>query len=143
MLFNIIGVTVIMLVGSVVMYWLQTNIAQSVRSVRVAQAKTAKAKVIEIEAPAILGRDDHNVSTALSFEVLPENGKPFKARSLWLIEAGQIPGIHAGRMLPVRIDSKTQKIIYPDVAWAKYDWLREHETKPIFDNSPSEEKLAE
>jgi hypothetical protein len=98
------------------------------------QAKPGSAKIIEVGTSIIGKKSDELISAALRFEVTPKSGKAYKARSPWVIEPDHIGQIRVGESISVKIDAKKQNIIFPDVAWAHYDWSRQHEIEPIYED---------
>lgn len=133
---SLIVVIVTIFVVSVVLlglaFWFQENTAKE-EVARFNQANPGKAKILEI-GTSIFGKTDSRISAALRFEVTPQSGKTYKARSPWVIEPEHIGQIRIGEILAVKIDSKKQNLIFPDVAWARYDWTRQHEIEPIYDD---------
>ncbi len=80
-----------------------------------ANAIPATARVISV--------DDSDVSSGgidleLTLEVTPPNGIPYQVSSNWSVEPLSISKIQAGSILPVKIDVKNPKIIYPVDDWA-------------------------
>lgn len=96
-------------------------------------AHPGNAKIIEV-GTSIIGKTGERISAALRFEVTPKSGQVYKARSPWVIEPDHIGQIQVGQSVSVKIDSKRKNIIFPDVAWARYDWTREHEIEPIYED---------
>jgi hypothetical protein len=113
-------------------FWFQEN-ASKEELERFNQAYPGTAKIIEI-GTAIIGKADSRVSAALRFEVIPQSGEVYKARSPWVIEPEHIGQIRVGECFSVKIDTKKQNMIFPDVAWAHYDWTRQHEIDPIYED---------
>jgi hypothetical protein len=113
-------------------FWLQEN-ASKEELKRFTQARPARARIIEI-GTAIIGKTDSRISAALRFEVFPQSGEMYKARSPWVIEPEHLKQIRVGESLTVKIDARKQNIIFPDVAWAHYDWTRQHEIEPIYED---------
>lgn len=113
-------------------FWFQENASKDELK-RFKQASPAQAKIIEI-GTSIVGKADSRISAALRFEIVSESGKAYKARSPWVIEPEHLGQIRVGESIPVKIDSKKQNIVFPDVAWAHYDWTRQHEIEPIYED---------
>lgn len=113
-------------------FWFQENASKDELK-RFKQASPAKARIIEI-GTSIVGKADSRISAALRFEIVPESGKTYKARSPWVIEPEHLGQIRVGESIAVKIDAKKQNIVFPDVAWAHYDWTRQHEIEPIYED---------
>ena len=82
---------------------------------KIASALPATAKVISV------GDSDFSsggIDVELTLEVLPPGGVPYQVTNNWSIEPLSISKIQAGSLLPVKIDAKNPKILYPDVDWA-------------------------
>ena len=132
----IIATVVIICLGSLAVAWLQIQQTEADASNRLCNARPAQAKIIEIGTTNFSQNGDR-ISTALRFEVLPPYGLPYKARSSWLIEPAHIPDVRVGKLLPVKIDSHKEKVIFPDVAWAEFDWRRENELELVYEELPA------
>jgi hypothetical protein len=113
-------------------FWFQENASKEEQK-RFKLANPAKAKIIEI-GTSIVGKSDSRISAALRFEVIPDTGKTYKARSPWVIEPEHLGQIRVGESIAVKIDAKKKNIVFPDVAWARYDWTRQHEIEPIYED---------
>lgn len=128
----IITVAVIVVAGlGIILFW-QMNRFRAATN-RFDQATPASAKIIEI-GTSIVGKANERISAALRFEITKPDGALYKARSPWLVLPDHIGQIRLGEIFPVKIDPQKPTIIYPDVAWAEYDWTREHEIEPIYED---------
>ena len=131
---NVIIVVSTLIIGSVVMYWLQEWADKLKRQAQLSAARPATLKVVDVTIASpktMMGRDDERVSTAVSFEVQLPMRAPFRVRSPWIVEAGHVMNLRTGTILPVKFDVRTGRTIFPNVAWAAYDWRRESEVLPI------------
>lgn len=129
---SIIVITVILVAGlGVTLFWQLNKFERGTD--RFDQATPATAQVIEI-GTSIVGKEQVRISAALRFEVKLPSGETYKARSPWLVEPDHIGQIRLGETFPVKIDPQKRNIIYPDVAWAEYDWTRENEKEPIYED---------
>ena len=122
------------LVTGITLTWFMYRKNNAEASNRLIQARPARARIIEV-GTTILAKNDDRISTALRFEVTPEYGQPYKARSSWMIEPAHIPDVHVGKLVPVKIDTNKEKVIFPDVAWAEFDWRRENEIEPLYEDA--------
>ncbi len=128
-----ISMAVVVIAGAVGLYFWQGSRTVSQNDQRFAQAAAAKATIIEV-GTSIVGKSTSKVSAALRFEVQRPDGTTYKTRSPWIIEPAHIGQVRLGTSLPVKIDAKEKNVVFPDVAWAKYDWSRYGEPEPIYED---------
>lgn len=84
----------------------------------------AVAKVIEVGASSV-SRNYGDMSVALRLEVTPAYGQPYETISVWEIQPAQVNQVQVGQSVPIKVDVKNPKIIYPDVPWASQPWRGE------------------
>jgi hypothetical protein len=130
----IIGV---FLMSAFLVFWVRVRAMQAEQRTRFEASLPAKATIIEMKT-LDYNKDDRQIPTALRFWVESPIGAPFKTRSIWLIEQDHIPAVRVGQSFPIRIDAITNRVIFPNVDWAKYDWEHAHmvahvreDTRPI------------
>jgi hypothetical protein len=132
---NVIIVMSTIILGSVVMYWLQEWTDGLKRRVQLSTARPAAFKILDvaIESPKaiVMGRDDERVSTAVSFAVQLPLQAPYMVRSPWIVEALHVQNLQAGVILPVKFDSRSGRVVFPNVGWAAYDWRRASQVLPL------------
>ncbi len=71
-------------------FWFQENAGKE-EIKRFKEANPAQARIIEI-GTSIVGKADSRISAALRFEVFPQSGEIYKARSPWIIEPEHLRG---------------------------------------------------
>ncbi len=128
----VVTLSFVLLLGGLVIYW-SNRVAGDRSDLRFQNAIQATARVIEV-GTSIVGKSDTRISAALRFEVVPPGGRPYKARSPWIIEPAHIAQIRVGESFPVKIDQKERNVIFPDLAWARYDWERYGELEPLYED---------
>lgn len=131
---NVIVVVVTLVVGGVVMYWLQEWAEKLNCQVLMSIAQPATMKIVEvavISPKSMMGRDDERVSTAVGFAVQLPLRPLFMVRTPWIVEASHMMNLHKGAVLPVKFDTRASTVIFPNVAWAAYDWRRKSQVLPM------------
>ena len=78
----------------------------------------ASAKIIELGS-SYTSRNYGTMSVAMRLEVTPASGQPYQTISVWEIEPVHVTEIQVGKSLPVKVDVKNPKIIFPDLPWAQ------------------------
>jgi hypothetical protein len=111
------------ILASLSLAWLQIQQSDAETSRRLCHARPAMAKIIDVGAEPNVKSGDR-AATALQLEVLPLYGVPYQTQSPWLVETSHAFELRVGEILPVKIDEKQEKVVFPDVAWAEYDWQR-------------------
>ncbi len=82
---------------------------------RIAQAIPATAKVIHVgDSDASSG----GIDIDLTFEVMPPNGAPYKAKTNWSVEPLSVSKVQIGCIVAVKIDVKDPQIIYSAENWS-------------------------
>ena len=80
-----------------------------------ASATPATAKVISLDDSDF---SSGGIDVVLTLEVTPPNGVPYQVSNNWSVEPLSISKVQAGCVVPVRINTKNPKIIYPADDWA-------------------------
>ena len=79
----------------------------------------ATALVIHSEGGA-LPVPSSKLPVALTMEITPADGKPYRAKTQWLVDISALGYVAEGQQLSVKIDKDDMRIIYPSAPWAKY-----------------------
>lgn len=122
------------LVSALLVFWVRVRALRAEQRTRFEAGVPATAMIVEVKTDEEAA-DNHNISAALRFWVEPPSGAPFKTRSPWIIDSDHLPHVRVGQTFPVRIDTLKNKVIFPNVRWAKYDWQREREVERISEDT--------
>ncbi len=113
-----LGTAVIVIVAVVAGFiWLRNS--TSADELRIKQAiPGATAKVIAL-GNSYTSRTYGTMSVGLRLEITPPFGEPYQIISVWEIQPAHVAEVQVGKTIPVKVDAKNPKIIYPDVPWAE------------------------
>jgi hypothetical protein len=60
------------------------------------------------------------IPVALTLEITTIDGKPYRAKTEWLVDLTALSYVAQGQELAVKIDKDDKSKIYPNASWAKY-----------------------
>lgn len=110
---SVIGVCVLL----VVFIWMRKSGNED--ELRIKQAiPGATAKVIAL-GNSYVSRTYGSMSVGLRLEITPPFGEPYQVISVWEVQPIHVPEVQVGKTIPVKVDAKNPKVIYPDVPWAE------------------------
>jgi len=99
--------------------------AQSIRDYeyyrkRQQSADFGKGFVIHSDGGAMPTGPSSKVPVALTLEITPGTGEPYRARTQWLVDVTAQSYVAQGQEVAVKIDMDDKSIIYPNASWARY-----------------------
>ena len=57
---------------------------------------------------------------SLTMEITQGEGRPYRAKTRWLVDVTALSYVAQGQEIAVKIDKDDKSIIYPNASWAKY-----------------------
>jgi hypothetical protein len=108
---------VLLVIGSLIGLFMWVRRRAAKRSVSIARATLATAKVISV-GRSFTSSTGGSVNVELTLEVVPPNGIPFQNTSRWYIEPMAMSKVQEGTTLAVKIDADNPSKIYSGETWA-------------------------
>ena len=83
-------------------------------------ATPGKGLIIHSDGGVMPARPSAKAPVALTMEITPGTGKPYRAKTQWLVDVTALSYVAQGQDVAVKIDVDDKNIIYPNSSWAKY-----------------------
>lgn len=116
--------TVIFLVIVVIviaLFWRKVSRDVAKIEARIEGATPAQAKVVAV-GRSHTQKNSGTVVVHLRMEVYPPQGDAYQVRVVWEVDPASILKVQEGQRVAVKIDQEDNKIIFPRVPWAQYNW---------------------